>query len=83
MSVGTPIIAYRSGGVKETVVDGVTGIFFDENTPESLNRAISKFESLKISSNDCVARAEKFSEEEFDRKIKLVITEVQRSSQKH
>ncbi len=73
MGVGTPVIAYRSGGVKETVIDGKTGIFFDENTPDSLNSAISRFENIKINADDCVARAEKFSEKEFDRKIKEIV----------
>lgn len=73
MGVGTPVIAYKSGGVKETVVDGKTGLFYSENTPESLNKAISKFEKIKISSDDCVVQAEKFSEKVFDRKIKDII----------
>lgn len=73
MGVGTPVIAYRSGGVKETVIDEKTGVFYDENTPESLNNAIEKFEKIKINPDDCVARAEKFSEKEFDKKIKEVV----------
>jgi glycosyltransferase involved in cell wall biosynthesis len=78
MGVGTPVIAFRSGGVKETVIDGKTGVFFDENTPESLNNAISRFENLKQVQIDemekaCVERAEKFSEKEFDRKIREVV----------
>ncbi len=73
MGVGTPVIAYASGGVKETVVEGKTGVFYNENAPESLNAAISKFESTKLNPNDCVERAEKFSEKEFDKKIKEVV----------
>lgn len=73
MGVGTPVIAFASGGVKETVVEGKTGVFYNENTPESLNLAVKKFESLKLDPNDCVERAEKFSEKEFDRKIKEVV----------
>lgn len=73
MGVGTPVIAYKSGGVKETVVDGVTGVFYEPNTPESLNSAISKFEKLQLKADDCVERAEKFSEKEFDRKIKEIV----------
>jgi len=74
MGVGTPVISYRSGGVKETVVDARTGVFYEDNTPESLNAAILKFESLELNPNDCVERAEKFSEKEFDRKIKEVVS---------
>ena len=69
MSVGTPVIAYRSGGVKETVIDGKTGIFYSENTPEKLNEAVEKFEKTKISSEACRKQAQKFSSEVFDRKI--------------
>lgn len=82
MGVGIPVIAYRSGGVKETIIDGKTGIFFDENTPESLNAAIEKFERIHHSTQDdkirnaCVEQAEKFSEKEFDRKIKKLVDSI-------
>lgn len=76
MGVGTPVIAYRSGGVKETVVDGKTGIFFDENSPDALNEAIKKFEKTKISPDDCVERAEKFSDKIFDKKIKEIVERI-------
>ena len=76
MSVGTPVVAYKSGGVKETIVDGMTGIFFNENTPESLNATIKKLESLKINSADCVRQAEKFSSEKFDKKIREIVNAV-------
>lgn len=69
MSVGTPVIAYKSGGVKETVVDKKTGLFFDKNTPDALNAAIEKFEKIKINSKDCIDQAEKFSTERFKKEI--------------
>ncbi len=80
MAVGTPVIAYRSGGVRETVIDPstgsgqvATGMFFDENTPEAINSAIERFEKTKISSGDCRRQAQKFSTKVFDRKIKSFI----------
>jgi glycosyltransferase involved in cell wall biosynthesis len=45
MAAGRPVIAYRRGGALDTVVDGVTGLFFDEPTPESLTAAIRRFEA--------------------------------------
>lgn len=42
---GTPVIAYARGGACESVVDGVTGIFFPEQTLESLSEAIEAFEA--------------------------------------
>src|SRR3989344_1557327 len=44
MSVGCPVIAYRGGGVLETVIEGKTGLFFDELTEESLLKAIKRFD---------------------------------------
>ncbi len=46
---GTPVIAYRAGGALETVVEGRTGVFFDEQSPESVVRAIRQFESIESS----------------------------------
>lgn len=73
MSTGTPVIAFRSGGVKETVVEGKTGIFYEPNTPEALNSAINKAERTKFNSEDCRKQAQKFSAKAFDRKIKEVV----------
>jgi len=42
---GCPVIAYRDGGALETVKENVTGLFFDEQTPESLIEAMERFES--------------------------------------
>lgn len=43
-AAGRPTIAYRAGGALETIVENVTGLFFDEQTPESLGDAIEVFE---------------------------------------
>jgi len=43
-SCGTPVIAFKRGGALETVIDQKTGIFFEEQTPESLLEAIKDFE---------------------------------------
>lgn len=74
MAYGCPVIAYRSGGVTETVVDGKTGVFFDELTPESCVQAIKKFQKLKIKYSDCISRASEFSTAKFISKIKKLLT---------
>ena len=43
-AAGCPVIAYRDGGALETVKENVTGIFFNEQTPESLISALDHFE---------------------------------------
>lgn len=42
-----PVIAYGVGGVCESVIDGKTGLFFQEQTVESLQEAIIKFEEMQ------------------------------------
>lgn len=72
MSVGTPVIAYRSGGVVETVIEGKTGVFFDHPTIESITSVVRRFESKEyqgISSEECRVQARKFSREKFKRKM--------------
>ncbi|MBL7159848.1 glycosyltransferase [Candidatus Microgenomates bacterium] len=75
MAYGVPVIAYRSGGLKETVVDGVTGIFFDQLSVDALIKAIEQFNHLAIDSKDCTNQAHKFSKEQFEREIKDFINQ--------
>lgn len=69
---GKPVIAIKDGGALETVVDGETGIFFEEQTVESLIEAVERFEkeSDNFSPEASRKNAEKFSPERFRREIK-------------
>ena len=69
MLAGTPVVAYRGGGYLESVVDGKTGVFFDNQSVEDLTAAIKKFEGMKFNSEDCVSRARKFSKERFKKEM--------------
>lgn len=73
MAAGVPVIAYKSGGYLETVVEGKTGVFFDEYNVDSLVRAVKKFKSLKFKKEDCQKQAAKFSKENFVNKINRVV----------
>jgi glycosyltransferase involved in cell wall biosynthesis len=70
MAAGTPVIALNQGGVKETVVDGKTGLFFEERTTESLIEAVKMFNKINIKQEDCVNQAKKFSKERFKKEMK-------------
>ena len=74
MSCGTPVIAYHGGGYKETVVEGKTGVFFHQQSVESLIGAIKKFEQMKISFDACRKQAEKFSKEQFKKEIRAFVS---------
>lgn len=70
---GTPVIAYGHGGSLETVSEGRTGLFFQEQTPESIMKAITDFEALgntPFNYETCRKWAESFSEERFKKEIK-------------
>lgn len=68
---GTPVIAYAAGGALETVIGSPdpkirTGVFFDNQTAESLQSAIETFIQLdKFSPKVCRANAERFSQQRF------------------
>ena len=66
---GVGVIAYRSGGVTESVIEGKTGIFFEELTVESLEAAIRKLGTVKIDPINCYKNSEKFSETRFKKEI--------------
>lgn len=69
MACGTPVIAYRGGGALETIIEGETGEFFDDATPESLKEALEKLERKIYSPVTCAGRARQFSPERFRRAI--------------
>ncbi len=73
MSVGIPIIAYKSGGVLETIIDSKTGLFFSELSVENLLKTIRKFEKIKFDKKTIVDHTQKFSKERFKKGIKLFV----------
>jgi len=73
---GTPVIAYRAGGIKESVIEGETGIFFDTQSPPALHSAIDKFEQMHWSAQKCRSQAELFSLENFNTKLRKVVEEI-------
>ena len=64
-AAGTPVIAFGRGGALETVVADETGLFFDEQSVESLCNAIESFESRSWSPDACRRNAARFSKAAF------------------
>lgn len=65
MAAGRPVIAYGRGGVLDSVVEGETGVFFREQTVDSLIDALERFEQRTFSAQTAMQRAEQFSETVF------------------
>lgn len=78
---GRPVIAYKKGGVLETVRDGITGLFFEEQTTSSLKAAIEKFETLdkegQFKTDEITKHAQTFSAERFRLQIKNAVYTLQ------
>lgn len=70
MLSGTGVIAFNGGGYKETVIDGKTGVLFDDYSQDGLLKAINRFEKIKFNSSELIAHAQKFSKERFKKEIK-------------
>ena len=69
-SCGTPVIAFGRGGSLETVK---TGVFFDEQTADSLEDAILRFEVLEPDPALTRERVESFGRNEFLDKIRQIV----------
>ncbi|MBF0365981.1 MAG: glycosyltransferase [Oligoflexia bacterium] len=73
LAAGTPVIAFKSGGVLETLTDDVA-VFFEEATSDSLAKAIAQFAKLEAigffsDRNKMFSRAKDFSPERFKSNI--------------
>ena len=68
LASGTPVIAYQAGGALDYISDQ-TGLFFDEQSAESLVEALQKFDADKFSDTQLRQAAEQFDQTHFQRKI--------------
>ena len=62
---GTPVIAYGRGGALETVVPGVSGLFFEEQSATAVRVAVAEFERSRFETERVRASAERFSAARF------------------
>lgn len=65
LSLGKPVIALREGGALETI-DKRTGIFFENQTVESLEACLKKLDSMKFKKEDFINRVNKFTKHKFE-----------------
>jgi glycosyltransferase involved in cell wall biosynthesis len=75
-AAGRPTIAYRAGGAAETIIDGITGIFFDHQTPGALAEAIVRFEGQEWSANLLRSHAEGFGIDIFQARFRQFLARV-------
>jgi len=79
MACGRPVLAYGKGGVLESITEGVSGLFFKEQTPEAIIELITKFEAHPLDSEKeiaaIMAAAEAFRGHNFKRKIQTLVNQ--------
>lgn len=73
-SFGKPVIAFKGGGALETIIERKTGLFFEKQTVDSLEKAIKQFNNLKFNRKDCMENAERFSFEKFKKEFMSVLS---------
>ena len=69
MASGRPVIAYAQGGALETVIEKKTGVFFKNQTWESLAHIILRFKEKEFNSNIIREHAQNFDQKNFKEKI--------------
>jgi glycosyltransferase involved in cell wall biosynthesis len=72
-AAGRPAIALARGGALDTVVDGVTGVLFPDQTVESLIEAVRRFERLHFSTGEILRQARRFSRARFKEEMRELI----------
>ncbi len=75
MASGSPVIAYRAGGALEIIKEGEDGIFFNEQTEESLIAAVQKFQTMEFDPQLIREHAKRFDEGRFKVEIKNFVAQ--------
>lgn len=88
MAAGTPVIAARSGGYLETIIEGKTGEFFkasanlgesksyvDQPSVDNLVKVLSKFNPKKYTATECRNQAAKFSKQQFNQQVLKIVND--------
>jgi glycosyltransferase involved in cell wall biosynthesis len=75
MASGRPVVALGRGGVLDTVLPGLTGVFFDRQEPDDLIAAMDEMESFlrHFDPHEAISQAERFAPELFDERITRLV----------
>ena len=73
MSCGTPVLAYGKGGIRDSVIDGKTGLFFEEQSVESILKSLNIFCKKSFDYKTIANHAKIFSKDRFQTELKSFI----------
>jgi glycosyltransferase involved in cell wall biosynthesis len=70
MASGRPVVAFGLGGATETVANGVSGVFFAEQTVEAISAAVRSLADIEFDSEKIAALAKQFGRQQFFQKMR-------------
>jgi glycosyltransferase involved in cell wall biosynthesis len=73
MASGRPVVAYARGGATETVKEGISGVFFGEQSVEAICNAVTRLKDFECNSGEIAAHARQFGREQFFRNMRAHI----------
>jgi glycosyltransferase involved in cell wall biosynthesis len=73
MACGTSVIAHRSGGALDTVVEGETGVFFDHATPAAIDDALNRHATIAWQEHRLAEHASRYSRPTFAARLRALL----------
>jgi glycosyltransferase involved in cell wall biosynthesis len=73
MASGRPVVAFGRGGATETIANGVSGVFFAEQTVEAITSAVKRLSTIEIDPQKIAAHASQFGRDQFFQKMRAHI----------
>jgi len=73
LASGRPVIALGAGGVRESVLAGVTGAYYESDDPAALAEVVEAFDPLAVDPAACVAAAQRFGSERFEDELREIV----------
>src|SRR5829696_4990980 len=73
LASGRPVIALGTGGVRESVCEGLTGAYYEHDDPAALARAVETFDPLGTDPAACVAAARRFGSDRFRDQLRRIV----------
>lgn len=74
-AAGRPVIAFAGGGALDTVVEGKTGTFFYEQSPQALAEAVRRFDDAAYDPAAIRKHAERFDTTVFKQRLRQFIAQ--------